>query len=409
MAEDTETSPAAAVAAHLAVVPYAAVPVGDTGLTTRAEPARDLTEAQLAEIVELLRVAFNGGPGWFDLPVEPIDHLRWKIVDRYDPALTLLTEQGSEIVGFNSRWVHPWLVRGQRYYGRSGAESALHPRFQGQGIANLQGESRGPWLTGDFSFSFTSHPRSLRRRERNGVQDLGDDLDSLMLPLSVSRLVRDPGIRRSGTSRTRIQMERGSGRRPRPWPARWLEWQRRILRERMRYRPLPGPRREWTLRTAGEFDGRVDGFFARAAEAFDLIQVREQGFLNWRYADPRAGGFTIRFAEDNGELLGYAVTRVTRRYAELADVLVLPGRLDVAQDLLRDAVETARAGGAFALRTWMLKRHPYYESVRRLGFVPVRGVVLPGFKARAMDPAALDFLRSPDARVHLVLGDSDHV
>jgi hypothetical protein len=87
--------------------------------------------------------------------------------------------------------------------------------------------------------------------------------------------------------------------------------------------------------------------------------VRHRAYLNWRYADPRAGRYTIRVAEEKGELLGYVVPAVSRGKGFIADLLVLPGRLDVVAALVEDAAGHLAERGLSALRCWCAKRHPY--------------------------------------------------
>jgi hypothetical protein len=196
---------------------------------------------------------------------------------------------------------------------------------------------------------------------------------------------------------------------PRPWPARWLAWWGRNARQRLRHPPQHFDRVRGSIREAGRFDARNDALFEQAATEFDLIQIREHGFLNWRYVDPRAGRFTIRLAEHGELLLGYAVLRADAQGADLADLLALPGRLDVVNALLRDALAVARRAGAPSMRMWMTRTHPYYPVVQQHGFIRVHNVVVPSFGPASGDPAEIAFLRDPSARVHLALGDSDHV
>lgn len=207
-----------------------------------------------------------------------------------------------------------------------------------------------------------------------------------------------------------IEMER-RGRSSKPAIARLLAWQGRTMRQRLTRRPLEiAPQSSFGVRTIERFDERFDAFVDRASEEFDLIQVRDCEFLNWRYADDRAGQFTIRVAEDDGEVLGYLAIRTGRSSTDIADLLVLPGRLDVAHALIRDAVELSRRTGSSAIRSWMISGHPYEPLLGDIGFVRVRTSTKPVFHANPRtDAAELAFLAEPTTRVHLMLGDSDHI
>src|SRR5690606_5373908 len=96
---------------------------------------------------------------------------------------------------------------------------------------------------------------------------------------------------------------------------------------------------------------------------------------------PRAGRFTIRVAEADGEVLGYSVIRTARATADIADLLVLPGRPDVAEALVRDAVAVSKQSGSSAVRSWMIRGHPYEALLGNVGFVRVRTSTKPVFHA----------------------------
>ncbi len=388
-------------------------PLGAFGLTYRFEDPADLTEAEEAGILQLLRIAFNGGPGWFDLPVSPLEHFRWKLRDYPYNSACYLGEFGSEIVGFGGRLERRWMVRGQERKGRDGVEAALHPRYQNQGLTTFRRDLTAEFESDeDFTLSFASHPSSLHGRRKRGIPAVANPLDNMVRPLDVRKHIQPPRITNGATgstSRTRIALERGRARKQRPALVRWSGWQWRMLRHRMKHPPLKFPRGNWTIRSIDRFDERFQAFFDRAAEAFDLIQVRRPAFLNYRYADHRAGPFDIRVAEADGEVLGYAVVRATENTGVLADLLALPGREDVANALVQDALDLGRQAGSPAMRAWMMRNHPYHRLLVHSGFQLQRGIVEPGYDAKKIDPAELEFLQDPQARVHIMLGDTDHV
>lgn len=387
------------------------IPIGDFDATLRTVPGADLSDAEVARTVELLRESFNGGPGWFGLPVPEADHLRWKLSDApFETRAAIAEQSDGRMIGFSANLYRRWLVRGAMRRGRDSVESALHPDYQGSG---LYGQRRA--LTNqfpraeDFRISFASHPASLHIHEKESRPRIANPLDNLVLPLDVRRYARRGGTAgRADGSRTRIALEGRRRRLPRPAFARQAVWQGRLLRQRLRYRPLAFPDHRFTILTAERFDDRIDAFFEKAARPFALIQWRDEESLNWRYADRRAGPFTIRLAEEADEIVGYAVTRAVGTGAELADVLALPGREDVAHALVRDAMELGRRVGAPAIRSWMLEHHPYHPLLLHNGFLPVRRIVAPAFVDYG-NTEDYGFLRDPHASLHIMLGDTDHI
>jgi hypothetical protein len=131
-------------------------------------------------------------------------------------------------------------------------------------------------------------------------------------------------------------------------------------------------------------------------------------YLNWRYADPRAGRFRIRLAEERGRLLGYSVLTSMRGHGYIADLLTLPGREDVAESLLRDAFAAFRDADLQSGRCWAPHAHPYLGALQRTGFTRHRQPRHVTYRVHR-NPEQAQVLSEPDARVHLMIGDSDNV
>lgn len=386
------------------------LPLDQFDATLRLVRGTDLTDSEIARVIELLREAFNGGPGWFALPVPEADHLRWKLGDfPFESYAYLVEDRDDRVVGFGARLYRRWMVHGSIRVGRDGVESAIHPSLQGSGLYRARRERLGTFDGAeDFRISFGSHPASLGSRESRGVLPVGNPLDNLVRPLRVGRYVQPARAPRPSSSRTRIAIEGGQRRLPRPLVVRRLAWHARMLRHRLKHAPLRFAQPDWTIRTVSRFDSNINPFFERASRAFDLVQWRDEHTLNWRYADRRAGPFTIRVAESEGRIVGYAVTRATEVGAALADLLVLPGREDVAYALIQDAAQLAKRAGASAIRSWMIENHPYHRLLLHSGFIPIRRIVKPGYQDMH-GTSNYGFLSQPHARIHLMLGDTDHI
>ncbi len=102
--------------------------------------------------------------------------------------------------------------------------------------------------------------------------------------------------------------------------------------------------------------------------------------------------------------------RVLRGKGYLADLLALPGRDDVVQSLVRDALARFRAAGVSAVQWWSPTHHPYKQILARQGFLHKRRRKRElGYRALRASSEELAFLEDPRAAVHFVLGDTDVV
>jgi len=176
----------------------------------------------------------------------------------------------------------------------------------------------------------------------------------------------------------------------------------------VRWRPRRPTLSDWRLERTSRFDTRFDVFADEASTAFDFIGSRRADYLNWRYADRRAGNFVITLAETPDRILGYSVLSACRGRALVADLLTLPGRADVADSLIADSIRSARAVGAAAIECRLPKHHPYRPLLRRAGFFRTTKAAS-FFEAVGVPEDAIAFLDDPGASVHLTLGDSDTV
>ena len=390
--------------------------LAETGLTVRYERPQDLSDEELAGILELLRRAFNGGPSWFFLGATPLDHLNWKAADRPGGALIQLTEDGDRIVGFRLGASSAFLVNGAERFVRQGFDAALDPDVQGRGINSARGnptEQARLQAKMCMTIGLGMHPTSDAQRGADQDTPVENALDTLVRPLSIRRIIAARSHRRrdgaAGESHTREVLEAQDRRLPialnpnRLMAVARLAWS--MLRPAKR---LPG-HAPWQIRTVDHFDESADEFWLQAAQTFDFIQVRDRAYLNWRYCDPRGGPFTVRVAELDGALLGYAALRADEHGAVLGDLLVLPDRIDVAQALVADSITIAKERRAPFLRCWLPRSHPYRKLLSSLGFAQYQTSAPYYYRPFECEPAELAFLQDPSAKIHFMTADSDHM
>jgi hypothetical protein len=347
-----------------------ATPPGRTGLTFSRRPHRAGDDAAL---LELLRAAFGRWPK-VEIQVDAIDHLRWKLSSTPDsPGLHRITEVDGEIASSVFCWVQRVKVRDRLLRNIQGTDRAVHPDLQRRGLA----EEITRWRREhpddqacDFQFGPRSgHPAMLR---------MFDQARQTRRTVTIANRIRV----------LTLACRDGNGA-PIERPTR------------------PPSTIDWSIRTIDRFDDRIDTFWQRAAAPFDFIVERTADYLNWRYADPRAGIFAIRVAEQGNELLGYSVLRLSHDRGYIADLLALPDRLDVAASLFDDAIAHFDGVPVARIDCWLPVRHPYQPLARERGFVDKRVVDIDCY---IHNPALdLSFLADPSVAIHLSAGDTDLV
>ena len=353
----------------------------------------DLGDSQRAEILDLLTVGFGSWPA-ADVP-SAAEHLDWKLEGAPGrPTLVLLGEDAGRIVFFNAQWDLPYRVDGVERRVRMGMDSCVHPDYRGRGFNTLRmrhaHEQFSPIF--DLLLSYSVSPQinrsSAKYLEMMKPANGPLHLVRVLRPKGMAEDVQDslPRLPRFGVSAALAGMD---------------------LLARVGSAGSAGSV-DGSLRTADSFDERVDALFESAAGAFVFIGVRSAELLNWRFADARAGTYTIRLVESGDRLLGYSVLSLGRQ-SRVLDLLTEGNRPDVADLLVADAVGAAKEAGASRIDCWLPRVHPYARILRRHRFTSW----LPYDPALRLSRESLPrqktaSLLDPTAPVHLTMADADY-
>lgn len=312
-------------------------------------------------LVDLLRSAFDRWPAP-DISVEPLEYLRWKLASPEAQRSHVVAEADGEIIGCRITMARRMKVRDRVLLMRLGVDSAVHPRWHNRGVMTRMKTVSWDELARRFDLhgGTTRNEYLLRQDLRDGRRLFGNKMEVLERP---------PGEA-----------------------------------------PIAAQVHGWTIGAAAAFDDRVNDLWQEASVPFDLLVVRTKDYLNWRYADPRAGGFAIRLAERKGRLLGYAVLAGSGTRGRIADLFVLPERADVLASLIQDGLAHFKNMGVSRVQCWCPRHHPFRPVFRRLGFErrqTLRGVTL-GAYSNDLN-RELEFLSDPLAALHMCAGDTDVV
>ena len=322
-------------------------------------------ESDEEQVLSVLEAAFPAWPN-VEVAVDPVDHLRWKL-SSHPVAMRhhLVAECDGRIVAARCLWGQRALAKGRELLLRQGIDTSVHPDYQGRGVmAEVRRFAPEAFVPAfDLHFGNQSvHPAMVALWEKEGQRRIGNRVEVFERPLHA----RDA--------------------------------------------PPPAVAGDWSIASAGHFDERIDELWREACGGFDFIIVRDRAYLNWRYCDPRAGAFTVRLAERDGRILGYCVLRMLRGKGYIADLLVLPERMDVAGSLVRDAVAHFVRAGAPAVRCWTMSHHPYNTMLAGAGFsVRRRRKRELSYRLLGASAASLAFLDEPATAFHFPIGDTDLV
>lgn len=162
------------------------------------------------------------------------------------------------------------------------------------------------------------------------------------------------------------------------------------------------------------FSHEIDLLWDDVKNHYNFIVERTHDYLNWRYCDPRGGKYIVKQAEEDGRILGYIVTRVNRfiegyPVGYIVDLLTLPGRLDVSEALLAEAVNHFDEEKINVVTGLVIRNHPNEKIFKKHGFVNSREKINIFFKKyRTIEE--INKLKSNLAEnIHFTCGDFDHI
>ena len=128
------------------------------------------------------------------------------------------------------------------------------------------------------------------------------------------------------------------------------------------------------IREITSFDDRVNKFWNKISNDYNIIRIRDKKYLNWRYVDVPNFDYTIYIAEEENAILGYIVlgcgNENSSTWGHIHDIIALTGRVDIIQSLIAKAVEHFSAKGVDAIFCKMIANKMYRKSFLRNGFIP---------------------------------------
>lgn len=165
-----------------------------------------------------------------------------------------------------------------------------------------------------------------------------------------------------------------------------------------------------TITQTSRFDERINYLWSKVADQNQIMVVRDEDYLNWRYVAAPGMNYLIYLAEKAGEIYGYLVLRIRqgdRRAGVICDVLAQSK--PIAQSLISNALEHCQQEKVDVIYCSLIANRIYREAFRRSGFMFAPFVQGAMFCAYSSAPSiSRDFLKNPK-NWFVQMGDSDTV
>ena len=328
-----------------------------------AYSVRQYTEGDENGIVPLLREVFNGWPH-LDTAGDSLEYWHWKFAsDMYGEKLIVVAFAGPRIVGA----IHSVPVKiklfDKTHLGNLGGDVAVQTDYRKLGVwkAILQKANEIRRVKNvEWLYNVTANPIIIDTFKQ--MKEFKE------FPVPVANLTRIRDIDKQ------LQMMPTKNQSVKKIGFNVLKIHNRLVNEPKLKTVKHG---KIQVRDIDQFDERINKFWESIAPQYDYIIERKRDFLNWRYLDPRVGGFTVKQAEEKGEVLGFIVTR-TNKFSKdypigyIVDLLTLPERKDAAHALVTEAVKQLDEENINIVNYQIAKGHPYEEILNTHGFIDSR-------------------------------------
>lgn len=360
---------------------------------------REYLQGDEIEIVSLLDQVFKGWPK-FDLTKSNLDHWNWKYQDNIlDRKLVAIAEADGKIIAFDHTQINLVKIKEYIHLCSLGGDAVVHPEYRGMGIHRKNSENsrqirRDAGLI--FGHSITGNPILIKMFERSETRR--------RFPIPLTHYVRIQDI----------DLHLKHNPKENSWINKIGFHTLNTVNIILKKKPSGDQPSNLIIEKVEEFDERMDTFWAQIKDYYDFIFVHDKKYMNWRYLDPRAGPFIVKQALENGEIVGFIVCRKNKINSEysvgfIADMLVKPGRKDIADALVRDIVRLFDEDGVNIINFLGVKGYVFDDVLRKHGFLNSRrnhyifNSVL----------SEVDFLEqindSPPERLHFYFGQLDAI
>jgi GNAT superfamily N-acetyltransferase len=313
--------------------------------------AREGNDEDMEGILSLRKIVFG------EIEEDKLDprFWRWQIKENPDGiAWIYLAEDGDKIVGHLADLPKRFSVQGRVVLGTLTHDMMVHPDYRRRGISNatarygiqkVEREKR-PFMT-----AYSIRVESLNSLIKAGWKEV------VRLPVLVFPLRFYGIIDRYLHFKLMSLLVAGVARFFYFFLFRWRKKERMNGVEIQRIHAL---------------DEQFDLFWEKAISLFPILGVRDRNYLNWRYLQHPTRKYAIYRALQGREMKGYIVLRKVElldfNSAVIVDLLALDD--EILHELVDKGIEHSRQEGTDLLGFMVPKPHPYYQSLRKKGFLP---------------------------------------
>ena len=306
-------------------------------------------------IVDLLKLSF---PEWAKREA-PLDYWKWKYLDTPLGSVVVVAVRDDKIIGSAHRINFNVKIEALVYSYQLGDDLATHPDFRGMGVYNkiMVFIEKLRLKENKILLSITSNPITINDQIKRGRIIFPHLISHMIRVKNVGLHLKAKSVKNAKIIKFGLSFFKALNR----------------LKNILSFTLHSKHKEDFEIIQTTSFDDRINTFWEKGKDSYNFILEKNSGYMNWRYCDPRAGHYVVKQAVKDGEVLGFIVLELRKDgdYAEgyVADLLALPGRMDFAEALLKNACKYFDDIGVNAVNYRAVKGHPYLSLFSRNGFL----------------------------------------
>ncbi len=312
---------------------------------------RDGNEEDLEGILSLRRIVF----GEVEKDKQDPRFWRWEFLDGPDGrALIYLVEDKDKIIAHFADIPRRFSVNGESILGTLSLDLMVHPDYRRQGIFLELGNYAVRRVKKENGYFMTAYP--IRLETIQGLKKIGweevVELPVLVYPIKFNNILNhylhfQPLSAMAGLI-TKI------------FYILFFSKKRKMRSEGIEIEKI------------SQWDIQFEHFLKKILSLNQIMGIRDQAFFTWRYFRHPTRTYTIYRAIERGEMKGYIILRKVDllgfNSAVIVDLLALEE--EVLRVLVERGMEYSRREGVDLIGFMVPRVHPYYQWLRRCGFIP---------------------------------------
>jgi predicted N-acetyltransferase YhbS len=355
---------------------------------------REYTDGDEEAIVELLETVFAGWPK-YDIDFDPVDFWRWKYHEGIIPETIYVIEDEDKIVASYHTWRQKVKVNHESHVILEGMDYTVHPDYRGRGLSRKVADlSRQAAKKKGIPaiYVITENPIILRRHKKETqVKGFPRKLVNMTRIKDISKQLREIPVKNQWIINLGYRTLSAIN----------------SIANTFRQKPV---NEDINIDQVEFFPEQINNYWESIKDEYSFSVELTEDYLNWRYCDPRSGGYQVFLAREKDQIIGYIVLRTNKTENDytigyIVELSYPPGRLDAGYKLLEKGLSVFEKVNTVNYLT--VAGHPDTRLLQMFGFLDSKIQLHVNYEVYSKKDPFKSLSSVPPERIHISWGNFD--